>query len=86
MQGIGLNPRGTQMRFVSTRWSLAAAGLVSALALAACADKPMMAPTAAPVVAVQSPMTDAPVMKKKWVKKKKHMRKHKRMMRKHRKM
>jgi hypothetical protein len=62
MQGIGLNPRGTHMRFVSTRWSLSAAGLLSALALAACSSPaPAPAPAPAPVVTTAPPMA-APVV------------------------
>jgi hypothetical protein len=62
IQGIGLNPRGTHMRFVSTRWSLSAAGLLSALALAACSQPaPAPAPAPAPVVTTAPPMA-APVM------------------------
>ena len=58
VQGIGLNPRGTHMRFVSTRWSLSAAGLISALALAACSSPPppAPAPAPAPVVTTAPPM------------------------------
>ena len=45
------------MRFVSTRWSLSAAGLISALALAACApSQPAPAPAPAPVVTTAPPM------------------------------
>jgi hypothetical protein len=62
VQGIGLNPRGTHMRFVSTRWSLSAAGLLSALALAACSSPaPAPAPAPAPVVTTAPPMA-APMM------------------------
>jgi len=66
IQGIGLNPRGTHMRFVSTRWSLSGAGLISALALAACSQPaPAPAPAPAPVVTTAPPMM-APVVKKRW--------------------
>jgi hypothetical protein len=62
IQGIGLKPRGTHMRFVSTRWSLSAAGLLSALALAACSSPaPAPAPAPAPVVTTAPPMA-APMM------------------------
>jgi hypothetical protein len=67
IQGIGLNPRGTHMRLVSTRWSLGAAALVSALALAACSSPPPPPPPApvAPVVAPVAP-APAPMMKHHW--------------------
>src|SRR5580698_2633099 len=67
IQGIGLNPRGTHMRLVSTRWSLSAAGLISALALAACSSPPPPAPAAPPpppVVTTAPPM--APMVHHRW--------------------
>ncbi|MSP01645.1 MAG: hypothetical protein EXR07_11445 [Acetobacteraceae bacterium] len=71
------------MRFVSTRWSLSAAGLISALALAACSSPaPAPAPAPAPVVTTAPPMM-APVVKKKWGKKSKAWhKKHRRAMKK----
>jgi len=73
------------MRFVSTRWSLSAAGLLSALALAACSSPPPPAPAPepAPVVTTAPPM--APMATHKWRKhskawyKKHHMKKHRKM-------
>lgn len=81
VQGIGLNPRGTHMRFVSTRWSLSAAGLLSALALAACSSPaPAPAPAPAPVVTTAPPMA-APMMTKKHSKAwyRRHHHKHRKM-------
>src|SRR6185312_15643324 len=66
IQGIGLNPRGTHMRFVSTRWSLSAAGLISALALAACSSPPPPAPAPAPAPVVTTAPPMAPVVRHKW--------------------
>ena len=54
------------MRFVSTRWSLSAAGLISALALAACSQPaPAPAPAPPPVVMAAPPMP-ARVVKKRY--------------------
>ena len=79
---FGLNPRGTHMRFVSTRWSLGAAGLLSALALAACSSEPKTMPVVTPpppmMMAPPPPMA-APVVRRKYVKrhmtKKRYMKK-----------
>ena len=63
IQGIGLNPRGTHMRFVSTR-ALSAAGLFSVLALAACSSTqpaPPPPPPPPPVVQVAPPAAPAPM-------------------------
>ena len=80
-QGIGLNPRGTHMRFVTSRWSLSAAGLISALALAACSTTPAPiapAPMPMPVMApAPAPYVAAPVVRKKWVKKHRYGKKKK---------
>jgi hypothetical protein len=90
VQGIGLNPRGTHMRLVSTRWSLSAAGLISALALAACSQPapPPPPPAPAPVVTTAPPMV-APTVTHTW-RHHKHSkawyRRHHRTAKKHRKM
>jgi hypothetical protein len=54
------------MRFVSTRWSLSAAGLVSALALAACSSPPPPAPPPAPPPVVMTAPPPAPMATHKW--------------------
>ena len=85
---FGLNPRGTHMRFVTSRWSLSAAGLISALALAACSTTPApIAPAPMPVMAPTAPMM-APAMhaRKKWVKKHRRGYSKKKKMRKMRKV
>ena len=76
---FGLNPRGTHMRFVTSRWSLSAAGLISALALAACSTTPApIAPAPMPVMApAPAPYVAAPVVRKKWVKKHRYGKKKK---------
>jgi hypothetical protein len=85
VQGIGLNPRGTHMRFVSTRWSLSAAGLISALALAACSSPPPPPPPPAPAPVVMPAPMPPPAVHHRWKKHSKAWyRKHKRV--KHRKM
>jgi len=61
IQGIGLNPRGTHMRFVSTR-ALSAAGLISSLALAACASTQPAPPPPPPPPVVQVAPPAAPPM------------------------
>src|SRR5580692_3180738 len=67
LQGIGLNPRGTHMRLVSTRWSLSAAGLISALALAACSSPPPPPPPPAPPPMVTTaPPMPPPVVHHRW--------------------
>ncbi len=77
VQGIGLNPRGTHMRFVSTRWSFSAAGLISALALAACSQPPPPPPPApAPPPVVMTAPPPAPVVTHKWHKHSKAWYKH----------
>ena len=86
-QGIRLNPRGTQMRFVSTRWALSAAGLLSALALAACSSEPKPAPVMAPpppvVQVAPPPMMGTTTVRRHYVKRSKKMMMRKRMMRRH---
>jgi hypothetical protein len=55
------------MRFVSTRWSLSAAGLVSALALAACSAPPPPAPAPSPPpVVMTAPPMPAPMVHHRW--------------------
>jgi hypothetical protein len=79
IQGIGLNPRGTHMRFVSTRWSLSAAGLITAFALAACQSPPPPAPPPAPpppVVTTAPPMPPPVVHHRHHGKKHHHSKKH----------
>jgi hypothetical protein len=77
------------MRFVSTRWSLSAAGLISALALAACSQPaPPPAPQPAPpMVTAPAPMPP-PVVTHRWRKHSKawYKRHHRHHMKKHRKM
>jgi hypothetical protein len=71
------------MRFVSTRWSLSGAGLISALALAACSQPaPAPAPAPAPVV-MSAPPPMAPTVVHRWRHSKawykKHHMKHRKM-------
>jgi hypothetical protein len=73
------------MRFVSTRWSLSAAGLISALALAACSSPPPPAQPAPPPPMVQvTPPMPAPTVRHTWRKHskawyKRHHMKHRKM-------
>jgi hypothetical protein len=60
IQGIGLNPRGTHMRFVSTR-ALSAAGLLTSLALAACSSTPPAPPPPPPPVVQVAPPAAPPM-------------------------
>jgi hypothetical protein len=72
------------MRFVSTRWSLSAAGLISALALAACSSPPPPAPAPAPApVVAAAPPPMAPMVTHRWHRHSKawyrHHKKHRKM-------
>ena len=72
------------MRFVSTRWSLSAAGLISALALAACSSPPPPAPAPAPAPVVMAAPPPPPMVTHRWHRHSKawyrhHHRKHRKM-------